>query len=328
MSSLCNRFNNALKSCNYTRVLITCLISKLQNLIIDLLLFIVAFLDIINGLSTDYDIFHCSKVFLSICFVHSNFCTYKISSNSFSHCRYISYIFTRNSFANTSFEFILYKRLARYLVSRGKTGCINGVTCSITPITTLRQFRDELAYIIRNPFVVRNDVHLFAYRWCSGYLYFNAFLSKTAGRTAAEISYRERRLVTRSSAEEIPADFRIEGTLILPESFVNYRLAEQLFESVRQFLHWTLKNVEAQVEVAHSHGEHPQLSDDELFIPSRDLCERLFGTRQPKELTYQQKKEYVMALRKAYGASNGQLARLGSLPLADVNTMYPLSAKG
>ena len=223
---------------------------------------------------------------------------------------------------------LLYKRLARYLVSRGKTGCINGVTCSITPITTLRQFRDELAYIIRNPFVVRNDVHLFAYRWCSGYLYFNAFLSKTAGRTAAEISYRERRLVTRSSAEEIPADFRIVGTLILPESFVNYRLAEQLFESVRQFLHWTLKNVEAQVEVAHSHGEHPQLSDDELFIPSRDLCERLFGTRQPKELTYQQKKEYVMALRKAYGASNGQLARLGSLPLADVNTMYPLSAKG
>lgn len=221
----------------------------------------------------------------------------------------------------------LYNRMARYLASRGKAGCMKGVTCGITAISSLRQFRDELAYVIRNPFVVREDVHLFAYRWCSGYLYFNPLLSKTAGVPANKVSYRDARAITRSSADVIPADFRIEGTLILPESFVNYTLVEQLFGTARLFLYWTLKNVEAQVQVAHSHGEYPNLSDEEMFILSRDLCGSLFGTRQPKDLQRQQKKELAMALRNQYHASNGQLARLTTLPQQEINEMYPLTAK-
>ena len=222
---------------------------------------------------------------------------------------------------------ILLKRLARYLASKGKAGILRNTTCEITPINSLKQFRDEVAYVIRNPFVVREDVYLFSYRWCSGYLYFNNFLSKTGGKPVSQVSYRERRLITRSSAEDIPADFRVEGTLILPESFVNYKLVEDLFESARQFLYWTLKNVEAQVEVSRSHGEHPHLSDDEIFLLSRDMCESLFGTRQPKELSLPKKKELAVQLRNQYHASNGQLARLTSLSQQEVNELYPLTAK-
>ena len=36
------------------------------------------------------------------------------------------------------------------------------------------QFQNELAYIVRNPFVAMKDVNPLAYPWCSGYLYFNA----------------------------------------------------------------------------------------------------------------------------------------------------------
>ena len=226
-----------------------------------------------------------------------------------------------------SFYSALIKRLARYLAGKGKAGCLRGITCGITEITSLKQFRDELAYVIRNPFVVRDDVHLFSYRWCSGYLYFNSFIPDSASLTAEKITYRERRDITRSSTGTIPSGFRVKGILILPESFVNYKLVEALFGSARQFLYWTLKSVEAQVQVARYYKEKPMISDDELFILSRDLCERLYGTRQPKELTSQQKKEFSMELRNRYYASNGQLARLTSLPLQEVNRLYPLSAK-
>ena len=226
-----------------------------------------------------------------------------------------------------SFFEVLYRRLARYMASRGKAGCLNKVTCGITSITNLNSFRDEVAYIIRNPFVKREDVHLFSYIWCSGYLYFNSFISSTAGKSAEKVSYRESRMITRSSSDVIPSDFRIEGTLILPQSFVNYKLVEQMFDSARQFLNWTLKNVEAQVQVAHAHGERPFLSDDELFPLSRNLCEKRFGTRQPKELALQQKKALAMALRNQYHASNGQLARLTTLSQQEVNDMYPLTPK-
>lgn len=221
----------------------------------------------------------------------------------------------------------LYRRLSRYLSNRGKAGCIKGFSCGMTEITSLKQFRDELAYVIRNPFVVRDDVHLFSYRWCSGYLYFNSFLSKSAGKTAKELKYRGKRMITRSSSEDIPDGYRIEGSLILPECFVDYHLVEQLFGSARQFLYWTLKNVEAQVLVASAYGESPSLSDDELFVLSRNLCETMFRSRQPKELTHQQKKEFVVALRNQYHASNGQLARLSSLSQSEVDEMYPLTSK-
>lgn len=221
----------------------------------------------------------------------------------------------------------LHKRLMRYYSSIGRKGCVNGITCGITPITSIRQFRDELVYVIRNPFVVQDDVHLFSYRWCSGYLYFNTFLSSTAGKPADRISYRERRAITRTSDEALPPEFRIEGRLILPESFVNYTLVEQLFENARKFLNWSLRNVEAQVQVAQAYGERPHLSDDELFILSRDLCERMFGTRKPQELDESQKKEFAMTLRNQYHAGNKQLARLSTLPQDKVNDMYPLTAK-
>lgn len=222
---------------------------------------------------------------------------------------------------------ILAKRLARYLAARGKPGILKKTTCGITAITDLKQLRNELAYVIRNPFVVREDINLFAYRWCSGYLYFNPLLSTDAGEPATSIKYRERRTITRSSEEEIPEHFRVENGLILPESFVNYKLAESLFGTARQFLYWTLKNVEAQVQLAHTYGERPMVSDDELFVLSRDLCESKFATRQPKELTAQQKMEYAIDLRNRYHASNGQLARLTTLSLQEINRLYPLSAK-
>jgi len=221
----------------------------------------------------------------------------------------------------------LFKRLARYLTLKGRLGCTKHITCGITPITTLKQFQNELVYIIRNPYVVRDDINLLSYRWCSGYLYFNELLCKQSGLLPDRINYRERRKITRSSAENIPESFRIDGNLILPESFVDYALVETLFGSARRFLYCTLRNVEAQVLVAQGYGEIPMLSDDELFILSRDLCESLYRTRQPKDLSDVQKKEFAARLRQLYHTSNSQLARLTTLDPILVNELYPLTAK-
>lgn len=222
---------------------------------------------------------------------------------------------------------LLSKRLARYLATRGKAGCLSRVACGMTAITSLKQFRDEVAYVIRNPYVVRDDINPFSYRWCSGYLYFNRFLSRVTGQPAEKISFRERRKITRSTSGELPSHFKVDGMLILPESYVNYKLVEGLFGTARQYLFWTMKNIEAQVEVARSIGEMPHLTDDEMFRQSRVLCKSMFGMEKPQELDGMQKKELAMSLRNKYHASNGQLARFTNLPLMEVNQMYPLTAK-
>ena len=201
------------------------------------------------------------------------------------------------------------------------------MTCGTTRITSLKQFRDEVSYVIRNPFVVRDDINLFTYRWCSGFLYFNPFLNAVSGKPGRELSYRERRKICKTSDGDIPEGLMVENGLILPQSFVNYRLVENLFGNARQFLFWVIRNVEAQIEVAKSYGESLSLSDDELFKISRDICRKRFASHSPSEMTEPQKKEFAMILRKEYSASNGQIARLAGIDIGIVNQLYPLTSK-
>lgn len=219
------------------------------------------------------------------------------------------------------------KRLAYFLARKGRSGVLDPVTARVPDITSLSQLRNEVAYVIRNPCVVIESANPFAYPWCSGYLCFNPFLMRMTSKPVETLTYRERRNITHSADTELDPSFRVQDGMIVPESFVNYRLVENLFPSARRYSWWVLKNVEAQVEVASRLGEQPNLSDDELFIVTMRLCKSRFGANGTKELTGPQRKQLAVLLKNDWCASNGQLARLAQLPLQEVNALFPLTAK-
>ena len=84
----------------------------------------------------------------------------------------------------------LKKRLSNYFARRGRSGVLDLVDVNPdTPaIASLTQFRNEIAYVIRNPYVARTDVNMFAYPWCSGYLYFNPLLDSLCSKSIDELS--------------------------------------------------------------------------------------------------------------------------------------------
>lgn len=221
----------------------------------------------------------------------------------------------------------LKKRLARYLARKGRPGVLDSVEPNIPAITTLTQLRNEIAYVIRNPYVVVVDVNPLAYPWCSGYLYFNPLLPFLGSTPVDALTYRERRAVTRSSDAAIDPSFRVRDGMIALESFVNYRLVEQLFPHARKFTWWVFKNVEAQVGVALSLNEHPNLSDDELYVVTMRICEDRFNKKGNDELTDQQRKQLAVTLKNDWYASNAQAARLSGLSPGIVNSLFPLAAK-
>lgn len=220
----------------------------------------------------------------------------------------------------------LLRKTARYYSARDNAKEIASVTCGYTEITSLRQFENEVVYVIRNPFVVNDSVHLFAYPWCSGYLYFNPLPDMINSTPAHSVSYRDRRLYFKASKVEVPAYFRFLDGHVLPESFVNIRLVEKLFGNARNFLFCALKNVEAQAELALSYKENPHLSDDELFLQSRQICRDKYRSDSPQNLNDFQKKELAILLRNRYAASNKQISRLCGLPLSITNELFPLSS--
>jgi REP element-mobilizing transposase RayT len=224
---------------------------------------------------------------------------------------------------------MLKKRLSTFFSRKGRTSVMDHVDVDPnTPaITSLKQFRNEIAYVIRNPYVARTDVNPFAWPWCSGYLYFNPFLLAMDSQPVETLTFRERREITRSSDVNLDPSFRVRNGMILPESFVNYQLVEQLFPHAQKFAWWVLKNVEAQIETAERLGEKPFLNDDELFVTTQQLARSLFTCDGVKDLSIQQRKVLAVNIKTKWSASNGQVARMAQLDPKTVDEMFPLAAK-
>ena len=223
----------------------------------------------------------------------------------------------------------LKKRLSTFFSRKGRSGVLDAVTVDsdTPPITSLKQLRNEIAYVIRNPYVARPDVNPFAWPWCSGYLYYNRLLEHMGTTPVDKLTFREKRAITRSADVNLNFSLRVRNGMIAPESFVNYKLVEQLFPSARKFVWWVMKNVEAQHEVASRMGEQPNLNDDELFLIAQKLCRDQYRYDSVKELPLQHRKELAVLLKNKWGASNGQVARIAQLEQQVVDSMFPLAIK-
>lgn len=220
------------------------------------------------------------------------------------------------------------RRLSLYFSRHGRPGALKAVrNPEPTPITSLKQLQDEIAYVIRNPYVVRVDINPLAYFWCSGFLYFNPLLALVRTRATARLTTREKRALLLSHDIDLPDGLTWVDGCVFPGSFVDYRLAESMFRDARQFTFAVFKHVESQVETALRLGERPAVNDDEMLSVSLRLCRDEYGVKGPSRLTEEQKYDLARKLKFEYYASNGQVARFTTLPLATVNTLYPLSAK-
>ncbi len=133
-------------------------------------------------------------------------------------------------------------------------------------ITDIKQFRNEMAYVVRNRFVVDPEANLFGDRNGSGFLYFNEMLElfPPSKPLSGYGVVAKRKLLHIRNGEDIPGLTVLDG-MIDPRSFVDYKLVELMFPNARKFVMWVMKNLEAQVELSLSRGESPMLNDDEIL---------------------------------------------------------------
>lgn len=210
-----------------------------------------------------------------------------------------------------------------YLSRHGRGAVIRNITAETAEITSLKQFRDEVAYVLRNPFVVRNDINILANEWTSGFLYFNPFVAMLPSKMASSLTKMEKRGILKSSTLSIPEDLTVFGSMVNPASFVYYKTVEALFSSARKFTAWLLRNVEAQVETALKYGESPNLPDEELGPVLWRFCNDRFGQKRFRDLDPSQKLEVYKEGKYKYSASNAQLARLTGTPLREIDALFP-----
>ena len=221
-----------------------------------------------------------------------------------------------------SFIDLMQKRIGYFCRKEGRT--ISTVEFKIVEIENLRQMRDEIAYIIRNPYAARSDVNPFSYPWCTGYLYFNEFLpALPAGTQAATLPVRARKAIKHGRDTAIHPSLNVIDGMIVPSSFVNYDLGMSMFENARQFVWWTTRNVEAYTATAARLGESTLLTDEEAYLIAVKYCLREFGSDKPRLLPQNDKTKLIRALKYEFGATNKQLARCTGIALPLINEMFP-----
>ncbi|MBO4435219.1 MAG: hypothetical protein J5769_07210 [Bacteroidales bacterium] len=224
------------------------------------------------------------------------------------------------------------ERINRYLARHGRCGFLLPEDPTIVPIMTLNQLLNEIVYVIRNQYVVDDSVNPLSHVWCSGYLYFNPILKQffemVKYTNAADLSGRKIMLLTNSKETNHPfGSLQLLNEFPAPSSFVDYELVEKLFSSARQFTVRAFKNVEAQIETALILGEDPCVPDEEMSSLVWKYCKDQWGVDKMKQLTPQQRIALAKHMKYSYRSSNGQISRITFLPLKDVNTLFPLTAK-
>lgn len=220
------------------------------------------------------------------------------------------------------------KRLARYLSKERRSGLAMAAEPALTPINNLKQLRDEIIYVARNPFVDRTDVNPFSYKWCSGYLYFNGMLDMMpSGEQVCDWSVARRRAFKHEREADVDPRLRALDGVALPTCFTDYQRAMAFFENARQFTNWMMKNVESQLDIARRLGERIILDDTELWQVVMNLCKKTYFVSSPRELTADNRTRMIKALKYDYNASNAQIARCLGVARNVIDQMFPLSAR-
>lgn len=225
------------------------------------------------------------------------------------------------------FELFL-KRFRSFLGRKGKGNLARLCKPQYIRIDSLRQLKDEIAYVIRNPFVVRPDINPLSFLWCSGHLYFNPLLQKTLPeQRVCDLSVQARRKFRHERRDDIDPRLRLKDEVVVPASFVDYQKVEALFGNAREYLYVTLKNVEAQVAIAKRLGEFTTVDDKDLRLIILRRCREQFHVEDPKELGSEDRIALIHALKYEFNASNAQITRCIGLEPGYVDQIFPLSAK-
>lgn len=220
------------------------------------------------------------------------------------------------------------QRLAKILAKEHRSECVRAATPFLTLIESLEQLRNEIVYVVRNPFVDRTDVNPFSYKWCSGYLYFNEMLDlMPKGELVCEWSIARRRAFKHKRDADVDPKIRALNGVALPSCFTDYRRAMSFFENARQFTNWMLKSVEAQMEIAKRIGEQVMLDDIELWQVVMGQCRNTFYVKSPKELSAENRVRLIKTLKYDYSSSNAQIARCLGVPRNTIDQMFPMSAR-
>lgn len=207
------------------------------------------------------------------------------------------------------FRWVLH-RLSILIAKRdGVSGVLPRDGFDVQAVLDSRQFRNEVAYILRNCYKAR-ICSPFSYPWCSIDVYFNPFRDAIPGDSVSQMDTVAIRKLFRTR-EKVPGHYEIYDGRVLNRCFVDFKYVEkQLGDSLTLFDAIRVWDLESSVEISHGAAEKVSFTDSELAERLTTLCRKEYFVDSIRQLDRKSLLSLARTAARRYGAGKKQLARL------------------
>lgn len=229
-------------------------------------------------------------------------------------------------------EELFARRFFAFLDKRLKR-CAKSLTCKEIPssfearykeIDSLQSLRNTIVYVNRNGFVTDRNYTPFTYPWGTGKYFFNG---AGFGGVNTNLNVNEMRRMFRGRAAIFPDTYQVNDGYIIPSSYCNLELGMSLFRDAHHYFFMVSKTVEAYGELASELSDVEYLTDMELVSQMVKLLKGDYNVTSLRDLGKAQRYDLARQLRFKFRSSNEQIRRVLNLTSAEVNTIFPMTAK-
>lgn len=144
------------------------------------------------------------------------------------------------------------------------------------------------------------------YPWGSGTCFFR--VKPVKGTLLGSLSERGRRRLLHTK-KKLPGNLLVEDGYILPESYVNVKFVEGLFQTPKRMQYFLQNSSKAKQRLARSEEGLPAFRDQVLVAAIPDLCHSLFQCRSVANLKESQLADLFRQIRFRFSADVNQIAR-------------------
>lgn len=190
------------------------------------------------------------------------------------------------------------------------------------PIDNLGYFRNAVAYVNRNGFVVNDNHTPFSYPWGTSAYFFNSMPRQLESLSSEKLGVKALRELLHSRLLDKYKNVPIVQGYISPLQYCNISASEQLFRDAKQYFYIISKNVESFSEIAKSIGESMYYNDNDLFLVATRIAKANYDTARLSDLPVQLKLELARRLHFDFNAGKKQLSRLLKISIEVLDTMF------
>ena len=225
----------------------------------------------------------------------------------------------------------------RYAAETRMNGPKLELHCELYPIGDDESYlRNVGVYTIIQPTKDGKHVMPYDYLWGSGSLYFRSgfytpvWLFDTQGNVCRpirfeDLSVQRRREMVHSRSLTLPDDWLVCNGIVLPTNYVDIALFESIYHThncFRVFLGNTRKK-EEEILLRMAKVRGVMLEDGEAREICGDACKALFGTRDPRKLSSEQRIRVAQVLRSQHRMTFRQISTCIRLPESEIRIYVP-----